>query len=98
MKLWLLRPVDGLDKKDNPWGPWYGKAFGFVVYAETEEEARTLAHNEAGDENRIKFLGGAIDKPQQPWLNAHYSTCVEQTANGDAEVVIVDFAIAQRLN
>lgn len=36
MKLWLLRPVVGLDENDNPWWPWYDKAFGFVVRAETE--------------------------------------------------------------
>ena len=36
MRLWLLRPQEGLIEGDNPWDPWYDKAFGFVVRAETE--------------------------------------------------------------
>lgn len=36
MKIWLLRPIDGCDE----WNPWYDKAFGFVVRAAREQEAR----------------------------------------------------------
>lgn len=81
MKLWLLRPVDGLANHDNPWNPWYDKAFGSVIRAETETEARALAKAAAGDENR----------KGEPWLDAKYSTCVELTAEGPAEVVMEDF-------
>ena len=94
MKLWLLRPMDGLAKNDNPWKPWYDKAFGFVVRAETEDEARSLAHADAGDENRGTFLGGKIADTNQPWKDAKYSTCVELLPEGAAEVVMKDFARA----
>jgi len=109
MKLWLLRPVDGLKKNDNPWKPWYDKAFGFVVRADTEEEARALAHADAGDENREaralahadagdenrgEFLSRAITDTKQPWMDAKYSTCVELLPEGAAEVVMKDFASA----
>lgn len=94
MKLWLLRPVDGLAKNDNPWEPWYDKAFGFVVRAETEAEARDMAHAEAGDETRGMFLGGKTADTNEPWRNAKYSTCVELTAEGPAGVVMQDFASA----
>ncbi len=50
MKLWLLRPNKNLSENDNPWKPWYDKAFSFVVRAETEEDARKLAHKNAGSE------------------------------------------------
>jgi hypothetical protein len=89
MKLWLLRPVDGLQKHDNPWEPWYDKAFGFVARAETEEEARALAHDNAGDENG-ELSGGTIN----PWKEAKYSSCVELLPEGDAGVVVRDFAMA----
>jgi hypothetical protein len=85
MKLWLLRPVDGLSKNDNPWSPWYDKAFGFVIRAETEEEARALADANGGDES------GAT---KHPWKDAKYSTCDELRPEGAAEVVMQDFASA----
>ncbi len=74
MKLWILTPVKGLDKKDNPWEPWYDKAFGFVVRAETEEEAREFAHSNAGDENRGESLSTKTTNTDQPWKDAKYST------------------------
>ncbi len=94
MKLWMLRPADGLANDDNPWEPWFDKAFGFVVRAETEAEARAMAHGDAGDENRGEFLGRATASTKQPWLDAKYSACVELTAEGPAEVVMQDFARA----
>jgi hypothetical protein len=92
MKLWLLRPVDGLANNDNPWEPWYDKAFGFVVRAETDTEARDMAHAEAGDENRGEFLSRTTANTNQPWKDAKYSTCVELLPEGAAEVVMKDFA------
>lgn len=91
MKIWLLRPVDGLAKNDNPWEPWFEKAFGFVVRADSEAEARLLAHAEGGDENRGEFLFGKTSETTQPWMDVKYSTCVELTAEGASEVVLVDF-------
>lgn len=82
MKLWILKPISH-DK--GPWKPWYDKVFGFVVRAKTEQEARGIAHFNAGDENRT-------DKA--PWLYAELSTCVELTTEGDAEMILRDFASA----
>ena len=94
MKLWILRPVKGLDKNDNPWEPWYDKVFGFVVRAETEDEARAFAHAEAGDENRGEFLYRKTANTNQPWMDAKYSTCTDLLPEGDAGVVMQDFAAA----
>lgn len=94
MKLWLLRPVDRQEPNDNPWQPWYDKAFGFVVRAETEAEARDMAHADAGDESRGEFMNEKTANTREPWKDATYSTCVELLPEGPAEVVMQDFARA----
>ena len=94
MKLWLLRPVEKLPDDENPWEPWYDKSFGFVVRAETEAEARDIAHADAGDENRGEFLRQKTANTCEPWKGAKYSTCVELLPEGLAGVVMQDFARA----
>lgn len=79
MKLYLLRPRDEFD---GPWETWYDKAFGFVVRAENEEIARKLASEECGDEK------------ENAWTDATYSDCKELTFDGEAQVIIRDFARA----
>ncbi len=82
MKIWLLRPIDG----DSLWDPWYDKAFGFVVRAESEAEARALALTESGDEVR----GWGADPDRTAWEPAH-STCIEVTPDGAPGIVMRDF-------
>ena len=86
MKLWLIRPVENLAQdNNNPWEPWYDKAFGFVVRADTESEARNMAHDQSGDESA---------RTRAPWLDAVYSTCAELLPEGPAGVVMQDFHAA----
>lgn len=88
MKFWRLTPrhdtlwwcVDGKD----PWSPHHAKAFGFVVRAADEEEARWLADQAAGAENET--IPGL-----HPWLDAGYSDCREIGAEGSPEVMLVNF-------
>ncbi len=94
MNLWILRPVENRDDGDDPWDPWYDKAFGFVVRATTEKKARHLANEEAGDENRGEFGGKKIANTSTPWLDPKYSTCEPLIDEGDPGVVIQDFASA----
>jgi hypothetical protein len=95
MKLWLLEAKDvGFPEGENPWNPWYDKCFGFVVRAETEEEARGIAHENAGDENRGEFLSQKTANTKGPWKDARYSTCVELTADGERGMVLQDFHAA----
>jgi hypothetical protein len=82
MRLYLLRPIH--NEKDDPWEPWYDKAFGFVVRAENEEQARTMANDDSGDENGWK-------KEMNVWLSPVYSTCNELTADGNLGIIIKDF-------
>lgn len=93
MKLWLLRPVKGLKESQDPWSPWYDKAFGFVIRAQTEGQARLIANAEGGDEtgpakHYVYRTGG------DAWLDAALSTCEELTPTGKTGVVIRDFASA----
>jgi len=92
MKLWLLRPKEDLSNGKNPWNPEYDKAFGFVVRADTEEQAREFAHEDAGDENSGKFANDETADTEQPWKDSKYSTCIELMADGKSGVVIRDFA------
>ena len=82
MKLWLLKPSHLLPDDENPWEPWYDKAFGFVVRAETEEDARNYAAEYSGDEG------------VPSWTNPALSTCVELTVNGNTEVILREFRSA----
>ncbi len=49
MKLYELRLAEELSEDGHPWRPWYDKAFGFVVRAETPERARQIAALLRGD-------------------------------------------------
>lgn len=81
-KIYILRPLENINP--DPWEPWYDKAFGFVVEANSPTEARKLASEEGGDENRNS----------KPWLDPSQSTCKELKPSGKSEVIIVDFASA----
>lgn len=91
MKLWLLSVREDLTRNDDPWRPWFDKAFGFVVRAETEEQARQFAHDNAGEENLGEFLGKKTADTKEPWKDSKYSTCVEVTQDGQVGVVLRDF-------
>ena len=82
MKLWILLP---LDEDSGPWRPWYDKAFGFVVQAETAEEARQLASESAGDETRVH---------ETVWLDPLYTRCEELLPSGKASIIMRDFHAA----
>jgi len=79
MKLFLLKPAV---KAQKIWEPWYDKAFGFVVRATDEQQARLLAAGRAGDEE------------PDAWLDDTQSTCEELFPDGPAGVIIRDFAAA----
>lgn len=94
MKLWILRPIEELEEHNNPWSSWYDKAFGFVVRAKTEEEAREVANTHAGDENYEESLDRGTVDTITPWTDSRYSTCTELTSKGKSEMILRDFASA----
>ena len=89
MKLWLLKPVDDLHD-DDPWSPWYDRCFGFIIRAGTEREAREIANQNAGEENRGEFLNEKIANTTTPWLDSKYSTCEVLTGDGEPGVILED--------
>ena len=80
-KLWILRPRDD---GNGPWAPWYDKAFGFIVCAASEDEARQIAQANGGDETR---------SGEPAWTDSNLSTCEEMVA-GERGVVMQDFRSA----
>jgi hypothetical protein len=97
-KIWLLRPVEGLAEDNSPWDPWYDKAFGFVVVAYTEAQAREIANTNGGDEKYESSYGlnRIFDKSPtviiNVWLDSKYTTCIELTPDYKEELVMRDFA------
>lgn len=85
MKLWLLYPQTAYRGEKFLWEPWYDKSFGFVIRAETEEDARRIAQENGGDE---------IYENMPAWIDPHYSVCEELLAEGDPGLILQDFASA----
>ena len=80
MRLWLLQPrAEVFGVADNPWRQYYESVHGFLIRAANEAEARQKAAIGAGAEGCGAWLDGAL------------STCTEPAADGDAEVLLVDF-------
>lgn len=92
MKLWLLRPRDDLSSDDNPWTPWFDKAFGLVVRAETEHEARSIAQQHGGAEKDCICTNEETGDTTTPWLDEKYSRCEELTHEGMAGLILEDIA------
>ena len=78
MKLWLLEPM-------VHWNPWFDTQAGLVVRAETEQDAREIAQESSGDEDR-QFV--------KPWLDPEVTSCFELTAEGEAGIVLRSFDAA----
>lgn len=83
MKLWLMRPRDDLPEQDDPWWNRRDSVHGFVVRADTEEQARDIAHQHAAEENRSSALTAA------PWLDPKYSSCQQLLPDVGIEGVII---------
>jgi len=83
-RLWLLRPRFNRPKEltVSPWQKWYDKAFGFVVCADSDENARWIAAGDCGDEGR------------EAWLDPIKSTCKELKPSKTAGLIMRDFARA----
>lgn len=94
MKLWLLKNKTSTSEALNPWEPWFDKAFGFVVRAETEREARLIADENAGEENAGARDCRVNSRTKRPWLRAEFSTCIELTQNEEAGLILQDFSRA----
>lgn len=77
MKLWKLYPR----QKAKPWDFWPDKCHGFIIRSETEEQARKIAQDNAGDE---KDYGDV-------WLDLDLCICIEILPEGNSEIILRDF-------
>ena len=64
------------------WTPWYDKCFGVIVRAGSEWKARTMASEQHGDEG------------PDVWLTHEKTSCKLLLAEGEEEVIMVDFNAA----
>jgi len=91
MKLWLLEPRRDLSDNCDPWayGTWDCND-GFVVAAESEEQARRMAADCTVDEG--SYFGDRYDPQCPAWLSAEWSRCVELVPQDmKAQIILVDF-------
>lgn len=95
MKLFILQPKPNLPKGDNPWDPWFDKSFGFIIIAETEDEAREIATANCDPEEYLKYyLSEKVSDTTTPWIDEKYSTCEELLNDRDKGIIMVDFRSA----
>lgn len=91
MKLWLLRPLkDADDLEPAAWDPWYDKAFGFVVRADSEDAARGYAQEQAGSE----AYDDDYERTRLVWLDPALVACTPLTDEGEGGVILRDFRSA----
>lgn len=57
---------------------FYDIAWGYVIRAASESEARRIA-NEVNQD------------PRDPWLNPEHTTCEVLTADGETGIILTDF-------
>jgi len=83
MKLWILEPIDDratFELNGHTVKRWtWDCAYGFVVRAMTEDDARKHAMREAGDEG------------DDAWLDDKLTSCQELSADGEPGIVLKDF-------
>lgn len=87
MSLWILEPKPGLTADNNPWVPWHNKMFSLVVRADTDREARKIAHEHGQDENNELLA-------VSPWLDETYSSCKLLLHAGPTGLIIANIKSA----
>jgi len=87
MKIWILRPILTSGVQDTPWEGVYDMNFGFIIRAETEEQARIAAQSNASDE-AYSFSSREVINC---WMNPIQSTCIELSYDGPMEIIMRDF-------
>ena len=68
------------DSGGSSWSAYWDAVFGFVVRAETEEQARSLVVGCGGNEEM-----------SNPWTDPLQSDCTVLTGDGEAMVIMRDF-------
>lgn len=89
-ELYLLQATThSLELDDNPWYPVENKVFRMLIRATTVQEARQLAHENAGEENEYSQDSEKTFAPGWgPWLDPKYTSCEVLSADGDAKVIL----------
>jgi len=73
--LWILEPKKAWN------GSCWDKNYRVLVRARNEEEARAIAHEESGDENK---------SDADPWLDDKKTTCIILSESGNSEFIVAE--------
>ena len=85
MKLFELKPRRDLPIEISPFLPSYDCCVGFIIRAETEEQARKIADDNSARENYKDYY-----KRNPVWLSSEYTTCTELSIKGKAGIIMAD--------
>jgi len=77
MKLWILRFI-------NRHSCTYGGALGYVIQANTEEEARAFAS--------VDDVDSLYDPPNKKWLDEKSTMCDELGISGEARIILGSYS------
>lgn len=93
VKLWLLEPAKTVEEREalkrdlnpgserervDPWLWTYDLTYGFVIRADTEDQARAMAEENA-------------EMKEGVWLNPEHVSCTELLPDGEPGVVLRDY-------
>lgn len=87
MKLWILKSRDDLKAGDDPWDLPLGCNIELIVRADSEEQARQVAHENGRDENTAWQVSGV--KTKTPWLDSAYTRCDILDQHGEPGVILI---------
>lgn len=90
MRLWFLMAREELEPENNPWKDEYDCTYGFVIRAENEDHARSIANANGG----FEVCGKSVtprSKKCDPWLYEEYSSCEELLPDGADGVILEDY-------
>jgi hypothetical protein len=98
MKLWILRPVRTLTRKFSGYYEetkpeclrGYDVYQGFVVRAEDEAQARSIAQK-LHDGSREYEEGCSTDESSRVWRDHVMTTCTPVEVDGPAGLILADF-------
>ena len=93
MKIWQLLPSADVKESNDPWSSRYDCYYGFVIAAETEEQARQMAQAESyrtcacETQTWIDQDGSDVAVERQVWTDPRFTTCVELTAGNEPRII-----------
>lgn len=95
--IWILKPnYDRSDDKWDPWDPWYDACFGMIISAETAQEAREIAQENACAETTLSPVFHEDvherERDKEVWTEPELTVCVplEEYVEENEQLIMQD--------